>query len=233
MIDSRTVKTPFSGGVEILVKGQMRGSSALAVASACLVLAGTIGVHFLAQFYNSLLPLAIYGTLAVVLYAPILSRIHGVSEIVAGTGFGVMGLGTYVTQSGVIDMVGVALFVPVSILVGMLLFLNEFPDVEPDRTGGRKHLVILLGQQRSAVLYVLAALATYLSIVCFVLARILPVPVLIALLTVPISYRACRLVIREHNDLQKLVPALGLNVILILTTVLLLGVGFIIAVAVG
>ena len=41
----------------------------------------------------------------------------------------------HVTQRGGIDTVGVALFVPISILVGMLLFLNEFPDVEPDKTG--------------------------------------------------------------------------------------------------
>ena len=52
MIDSRTVKTPFSGGVDILVKGEMKGSSALLVAVICLAVAGAIGTYFLMLFFT-------------------------------------------------------------------------------------------------------------------------------------------------------------------------------------
>ena len=232
MIDSRTAKTPFSGGVDILVKGEMKGSSALLVAVICLVIAGVIGTYFLMLFFYPLLPLVVYGTIAIVLYTPILSRIHGVSEIIAGSGFGVMGLGTYVTQTGNVDLVGLVVFVPITILVGLLLFLNEFPDVEADRIGGRKHLVILMGKRRSAILYVIATAATYLSIVYSVVVGIAPISVLIALLSLPLAYKACRIVMRECENTSKLVPALGLNVIMILATILLLGVGFLIAIIV-
>jgi 1,4-dihydroxy-2-naphthoate octaprenyltransferase len=231
MIDSRTTKTPFSGGVDILVKGEMKGSSALLVAVICLVIAGVIGTYFLTLFYT-LLPLVVYGTIAIVLYTPILSRIHGVSEIIAGSGFGVMGLGTYVTQTGNVDLVGLVVFVPITILVALLLFLNEFPDVEADRIGGRKHLVILMGKRRSATLYVIATAATYLSIVHSVVVGIAPISVLVALLSLPLAYKACRIVMRECENTSKLVPALGLNVIMILATILLLGVGFLIAIIV-
>lgn len=229
MIDSRTIKTPFSGGVDILVKGKMKGSSALLVAVACLTMAAAIGTYFLVQFFSTLLPIAVYGALAIVLYTPVLSKIHGISEVVAGFGFGVMGLGTYVTQTGAIDLVGIAVFVPVSILVGLLLFLNEFPDAEADRIGGRRHLVILMGKRRAAILYVVATAATYLSIIYAVLAGVLPLAVIVALLTLPIAFKACRLVLQEYGDIQKLVPALGLNVIMILVTILLIGVGFVFA----
>jgi 1,4-dihydroxy-2-naphthoate octaprenyltransferase len=229
MIDARTEKTPFSGGVEILVKGEMSGSSALLVAITCLVVAGLIGAHFLMLFFRALLPLVVYGTVVIVLYTPILSRIHGLSEIVAGSGFGVMGLGTYVTQTGNVDLVGLTNFIPITILVGLLLFLNEFPDVEADRMGGRKHLVILMGKRRAAVLYVIATAVTYISIVCSVLFGLAPASILVSLLSLPIAYKACRLVMKECEDTSKLVPALGLNVIMILLTILLLGVGFLIA----
>jgi len=229
MIDSRTIKTPFSGGVDILVKGKMKGSSALLVAVACLMIAAGIGTYFLLQFFSTLLPLVIYGALAIVLYTPVLSKIHGISEVVAGSGFGVMGLGTYVTQTGVIDPVGIAVFVPVSILVGLLLFLNEFPDAEVDRIGGRRHLVILLGRRRAAILYVAATAATYLSIIYAILTGVLPPAIIVALLTLPVAFKACRLVLNEYGDIQKLVPALGLNVIMILVTILLIGVGFVFA----
>jgi 1,4-dihydroxy-2-naphthoate octaprenyltransferase len=113
--------------------------------------------------------------------------------------------------------------------VGLLLFLNEFPDAEADRIGGRRHLVILMGKRRAAMLYVVATAATYLSIVYAVLVNVLPVAVMLALATLPIAYKACRLVLKEYDDNQKLVPALGLNVIMILATILLIGVGFLIA----
>jgi len=226
MIDSRTVKTPFSGGVDILVKGKMKGSSALLVAVICLMLAAVIGTYFLLQFFSALLPIAVYGVLAIVFYTPVLSKIHGISEVVAGSGFGVMGLGTYVTQTGVVDQVSLAVFVPVSILVGLLLFLNEFPDAEVDRIGGRRHLVILLGKRRAAALYVIATTATYLSIIYAILAGVLPWTLMVALLTLPIAFKACRLVLQQYDNTQRLVPALGLNVIMILVTILLIGVGF-------
>ena len=229
MIDSRTVKTPFSGGVEILVKGEMRSSSALLVAIICLAGAGAIGIYFLTIFLNVLLPLVVYGAIAIVLYTPVLSKIHGLSEIVAGSGFGFMGLGIYATQTGNVDLVGLTVFVPVTILVGLLLFLNEFPDVEADRLGGRRHFVILLGKRRAAALYVVATVTTYISIVCSVAFGFAPASILLALVSLPIAYKACRIVIRECEHTSKLVPALGLNVIMILLTIMLLGVGFLIA----
>ncbi len=229
MIDSRTVKTPFSGGVEVLVKGKMKGSSALLVAIICLAAAGAIGVYFLTLYFLVLFPLVVYGTVAIVFYTPIISRIHALSEIVAGSGFGVMGLGVYVTQTGHVDLVALTVFIPVTILVDLLLFLNEFPDVEADRLGGRKHLVILLGQRRAAVLYVIGIAATYISIVCSVLFGLAPASILVGLIALPIAYKASRIVMKECENTSKLVPALGLNVVMILLTILLLGVGFLIA----
>jgi len=228
MIDSRTVKTPFSGGVDVLVKGQMKGSSALLVAFICLVIAGGIGVYFFALFFFILLPLVVYGTIAIVLYTPVISRIYALSEIVAGSGFGVMGVGVYVTQTGNLDTYALTVFIPVTILVGLLLFLNEFPDVDADRLGGRRHLVILLGKRRAAVLYVIGTAATYVWIVYSVLLGFAPVSILVALISLPVAYKASRIVMRECEDTSKLVPALGLNVIMILLTILMIGAGFLI-----
>ena len=37
MIDYKTIKTPFSGGVDLIVKGHVKPSVAFAVASVCLL----------------------------------------------------------------------------------------------------------------------------------------------------------------------------------------------------
>lgn len=228
-IDERTTKTPFSGGVDILVKGRMKASLALGVSAGTFLVAAVIGLYFLSRTFYPLLPLVVYGGLVIVLYTPILSKIHGLSELIAGSGFGLMGLGVYVTQAGVIDAPGITVFVPVTILVALLLFLNEFPDAEVDRVAGRRHLVILLGRRRASWLYVAGLAATYCSIILAVGLKAGPPTILLSLFTVPIAYRAGGIVLINYDHIPKLLPALGLNVMTILTTILLIAVGFLTA----
>ncbi len=228
-IDKRTMKTPFSGGVETIVKGGMPASSALAVAVTSFLAASLIGIYFLSRLLLVLFPIVLYGGIVIVLYTPVLARIHGVSEVVAGSGFGLMGLGTYVTQTGIIDGPGWAIFFPITILVALLLFLNEFPDADVDKVAGRRHLVILLGKKNSALVYVGGLVATYVSIVLAVLVRYSPVLVLISLVTIPIGYKASRIALKNYDSSPALIPAQGSNVLVILLTIALVGVGYLAA----
>jgi len=232
-IDAKTTKTPFSGGINVLVQGIAAPKAALATALVCLIGALFVGAYFLARLFYVLLPLILYGLFVIVLYTPVLSRIHGVSEIVAGSGFGFMGLGTYATQAGVIDSTGVAVFVPVTILVAMLLFLNEFPDADVDRAAGRRHVVILLGRKNAAFIYVSCLVATYVSIVLSVVAKAAPFPVLVSLATVPIAYKASKITLKNYDKISELIPALGANVLMILSTISLLAAGFTIGYFIG
>lgn len=225
-IDEKTTKTPFSGGIELLVKGTMKPSNALLTAMGALAAAAVIGVYFLSRFRNALLPIILVGLVLIVLYTPLLSKIHGLSEIAAGSGFGLMGLGTYVTQTGAVKAPGIAVFVPVTILVGLLLFLNEFPDVEADKEAGRRHIVILLGREKARWLYLGGLIATYLSILVAVIVAAAPPAILICLVTAPIAYKASRITLASYDQIPNLIPALGLNVILILSTISLLAIGF-------
>jgi 1,4-dihydroxy-2-naphthoate octaprenyltransferase len=228
-IDRRTEKTPFSGGVEILVKGKMNPSYAFMVALFSLVGAGLVGIYFLTRLFNVLLPILLYGLFVIVLYTPVLARVPALSEIVAGSGFGLMGLGTYVTQRGIIDRPGVAILAPVTILVALLLFLNEFPDADVDKAAGRRHLVILLGRRKAARVYVAGLVATYVSIVLAVVVGYSPFPVLISLATAPIAYKAGRIALKNYDRASALVPAQASNVLVILSTILLVGVGYLVA----
>jgi len=226
-IDHKTLKTPFSGGVDLIVKGYVKPSAAFAVASVCLLGAAIIGTYFLERYLVLVLPMMIFGSIAIVLYSPLFSKVPALSEILAGTGFGMIGLGAYVTQTGVIDATGISILVPVTILVALLLFLNEFPDSEIDKGAGRRHLVILLGKKRSAWVYVAGLIATYVSILISIAVKAAPPTVVIALLTAPIAYKAGRIAVQNFDRTTELVPALGTNVIVILATILLLAVGYV------
>jgi 1,4-dihydroxy-2-naphthoate octaprenyltransferase len=176
--------------------------------------------------FNVLIPLVVYGAVIIVLYTPVIARIPALSEIVAGSGFGLMGLGVYVTQAGVIDATGIAILIPITILVALLLFLNEFPDAEVDKASGRRHTVILAGKRGSAWIYVAGQAATYASIILAVAIGAAPLFVLISLLSLPIAYKAARITLKNYNRTPELVPALGSNVLFILSTIALMAVGF-------
>jgi len=128
----------------------------------------------------------------------------------------------------VVDGAGIAVLVPVSILVAMLLFLNEFPDADVDKMACRRHLVILLGKKRASSVYVASVTATYVSIILAVAVRAAPPTTLISVLTIPIAYRACRTVLKNYDRIHDLISALGANVMVILSTILLIAVGFLV-----
>ena len=98
---------------------------------------------------------------------------------------------------------------------------GEAPDVE----GGRHHLVVHFGKAISAKIYVTVLAVTYLIIGAGPFISQIPITTLLALLTLPIACVASMKVLRYHNDPEKLLPALGMNVLIVIGTDLLLAVG--------
>jgi 1,4-dihydroxy-2-naphthoate octaprenyltransferase len=112
-----------------------------------------------------------------------------------------------------------------------LLLLNEFPDVSADRTAGRKTLPITMGKPKAAKVFAALTILVYLWIIGSVIARITPAWTLIGLLTLPFAVKAIRGSLKP-DDMTSLIPAMGNNVLVVLATQLLLGVGYILAVVI-
>jgi 1,4-dihydroxy-2-naphthoate octaprenyltransferase len=150
-----------------------------------------------------------------------------IGELAAGGALGTcVVLGAYYAMAGTLTEEVIWLSIPPGLLTAVLLLLNEFPDVEPDREGGRRHLVIALGKRWAAIIYTLILLATYAILVIGAATKLFPWTVLIALITVPIAARACVIAIRHNDSFEKMLPALGANVMVVLGTDLLIAVGY-------
>jgi 1,4-dihydroxy-2-naphthoate octaprenyltransferase len=111
-------------------------------------------------------------------------------------------------------------------LTANLLFLNEFPDVVPDKKGGRYHMVIALGTRRAGWLYALLMAITYLCVLAGVVSKLMPALSLIAFLSIPFALRAIRIAFKHHDNPAKLVPALKANVLTVLSTDALLALAY-------
>lgn len=227
-IDLKTRRTPFSGGSGFLPAASLKPEHVFRFGLACFLLAVPIGVYFVLVSGWFLLPLLVVGAICILLYTPLLTKLDW-PEWSPWVGLGALPvLGTYFVQTGEYTLPAVVAAIPSGILVHNLLFLNEFPDTEADKTAGRKTLPITLGKTKASIVYSALTGLVYLWIVVWVAAGLMPVFCLIALATLPFAVRAIRGALR-YQDESKLMPAMANNVLVVLLTQLLLGIGYLLA----
>ena len=229
-IDFNTKPTPFSGGSKILVSGKLDAKKVFIFGLICLAITAAIGIYFITVYKWTIVPVGVIGVLIVFLYTPYLTKLSGITEIVGpGLGFGLMVLGTYVTQTGGYSAGAAVVSVVAGLLIADLLLINEFPDVEADRAAGRKHLPIILGETKAGIIYSVLLIGAYVAIIAGAAAGVLPWLALLGLLTLPLGFKAMLGAVKYNNDMSKLVPALGMDVITVLVTPLLMSIGIVIA----
>jgi 1,4-dihydroxy-2-naphthoate octaprenyltransferase len=228
-IDLETERTPFSGGSGTLPSGGMGSRTALVYGLVCSGIGLVIGLWFLWKVGWVLLPIILAGALAVLAYTDLLAR-FGVGEIAAGFGLGAGPvIGAALVQGGGWSNAAAAASIPAFFMTFNLLLLNEFPDEEADRRGGRRNLVVLFGRKTAAWIYVLAGLATPAALIVAVVLGVLPAWCLAA---VPPSLLLVKPVQWAASDPSKPVPipALGANVVWNLATNTLVAITLIVAI---
>lgn len=216
-IDLETERTPFSGGSGTLPAGGMSLRSALIFGLVCAGVGLGIGVFFVSKVGWVLLPLMVAGALSVLAYTDVLAVI-GIGEIAAGFGLGAGPvIGTAIVQDGGWSAAAAAASIPAFFMTFNLLLLNEFPDENADRMGGRRNLVILFGRRAAAWIYVLAGLATPSAIVLAVCLRVVPPLCLAAALPSLLLVKPLQWALGDPSNPVP-IPALGANVVWNLAT---------------
>ncbi len=234
-IDLETIRTPFSGGSGILPAARLKPTQVFWFGLGSLLLAIPIGIYFVIVSGWALLPLLLAAAVFILLYTPFILKTRW-PEWAAGLGLGTLPiLGFYFIQTGDYTLPAVIASIPSGILVHNLLLLNEFPDTEADRKAGRKTLPITMGKEKASIVYSVLTLVVYLWIIGWVVAELtgvvekgMPPFTLIALLTLPFAIKAIQGA-RKHQEMARLVPAMANNVLVVLLTQLLLGIGYILA----
>ena len=225
-LDTKTVRTPFSGGSGAIQSGLLTEKQALWVGIVTLIIIIPIGVFFTIVTGWLILPLLAIAIICIILYTPLILKM-GYPEWSAGLGLGVLPvLGAYFVQTGTYTIGAVLASIPSGILVHNLLLLNEFPDAEYDVTVKRRTLPIFIGKKWAAIFFSVLTIIVYLWIIGTVISRDMPTFTLLGLLTFPLAFKAIDGAFK-YDDRSKLIPAMANNVLVILITQLLIGIGFI------
>jgi 1,4-dihydroxy-2-naphthoate octaprenyltransferase len=229
-LDFRTNRTPFSGGSGTLIQDTSKAPIVLWTVIVTALVAVLIGVYFSIVVGWLILAIGAIGLVVIFTYTQLINKQPLLCLIAPGFGFGtLMVIGSYYVLTGTITCTAVLTsFVPF-FLVSNLLLLNQFPDVEADKTVARKHYPIMIGKKSSAVIYIAFLAATYVTIVLGVVVKLTPAWTLISLLTLVSAIPTARAVLKNAEDTPALIPSMIQNVLLNLVTPVLMGIGFLIA----
>jgi len=225
-IDLETTRTPFSGGSGVLPGGLLKPKGVYIYGVSCLMAALVIGIYLTFISGWQLLPLILLGGPVIYFYTSHLTKWLA-GEFWAGLGLGTLPvLGTYFVQTGHYSAEAIVASLAPGFLTANLLLLNEFPDAEADKKGGRYNLVIALGPKTAGRLYAGLMALTYLSIIGGVASKLMPPASLIGLASIPFAFKAISVTFKHYDNIQELIPALKANVITILGTNALVAAGY-------
>ena len=217
--DQLTRATPFSGGSKVIQEGLLSPRQVRNASITSLVLCAGIGLYLNAVTGGLvILAIGIIGVIIAWFYtAPPLrfgSR-SGLGEVVCVLGCGpVIAFGAYFVQARTLSFPALIASLPIGLLMGLVLFINEFQDVEADGAVGKHTLVVVMGTRAASRLLSITLLVTYVLIGALVFTGVLAPASLFALLTVPAALFAAIRAHRFHADRPRLLPA---NAAIILT----------------
>lgn len=148
---------PYTGGSRFIQTGIMSAASMAQLGIGLLAVAAILGfVLFVAQGPMILL-FGLTGLALAVLYSfgPLRLNAIGLGETAVAAAFGILPVtGSAWLQSGVINADVLLFSLPISAWVAAIILINEVPDIDADRTTGKRTLPVRLGLVGTANLYI-------------------------------------------------------------------------------
>ena len=226
--------TQFSGGSRVILYGLMTMGQMQLLSLGFYAVGLGIGLYLaITRAFWPILTIGILGAAISYFYtAPPVRLVHrGLGEIGVFLGFGpIMALGAYYVQARSFSWEAVYASLPVGILVALILYVNEVPDRPGDAAAGKRTLPVRLTREQAIQGYAAAVAVAFALILAGVLTGFLPAATIIALAPIPLAAGVYRGLRRHYESPYELMPWMGKNIQLHLSTGMLLILGYLIAI---
>ncbi len=224
-LDLVTEKTAFSGGSGTLPRFPEQAPNVLTMAIVSLLVCIAAGFYlsFISTF-KLLLP-GTLGVMLIVFYTTHITRIPWLCLIAPGLAFGpimTMGVALIFIKEFSLQLTLISL-VPF-FLVNNLLLLNQLPDIEADKTVGRKHFPIVIGRAASLNIFAAFNVASFVVVVLIYLLGYFHWSILLALIPLILAFYYSAQLVQKPLDNELLNRVMPLNVVVNLTTPSIIGV---------
>ncbi|HWC64975.1 MAG TPA: prenyltransferase [Thermoanaerobaculia bacterium] len=149
-------RTPFSGGKRVLVDGLLSRGETKAIAATAYLLGAAAGIAIALFREPAVLVVGAAGiALAFFYHAPPLRLSYrGWGEAAVATVYGpLIVLGTEIVQRGRASAAAFLAAIPLGLMIGAFLWINEIPDRRADALAGKMTLVVRAGPRRARVVF--------------------------------------------------------------------------------
>lgn len=203
-------KNPYTGGSGTLTSGLIMPKAMFRMFALFYLITAIIGIYLTLERGLPILALGLFGMFCSIFYTapPVSFSHHGFGELGLLINFGTtIGLGSYFVQAQHFTLEAFLATLPCGIMLFSMIVINEIPDLEEDKKAGKLTLVARYGRRAGIKLYVLSWAITYLIILGGVAFRVLPLITLIGLLSLPLTYRSIKVLVKHYNNPSKMAPA--------------------------
>jgi 1,4-dihydroxy-2-naphthoate octaprenyltransferase len=224
--------TPFSGGSRMIQNKIISPRGIITGAFVCwaFALAGGIYLTIVTPGYWVLI-LAGAGFVGGFFYTATRYAFsyNRIGELMILINFGILPvMGAYFVQTGTFSWLSFWASFPIGFLITAILYINQYPDYEADKSVGKNHLVATLGKERAKIGYYFLIFGNYAIIVLAVIfARLTPFA-LAALLTLPIALKTVKIFSQNFDKFKELIPAQAGTIQVHMLTGLLMSAGVIV-----
>ena len=202
-------RSPFSGGKRVLVEGLLTRRQTAMVGWIGYALGIGSGVILAAYRHPDVLWLGLAGVGLAYFYhaAPVRLSYRGFGETAVALTYGpLIACGTYLVQRREWGEQVWWVSLPLGILIGAFLWINEFPDYRADRGGGKRTLVVRLGPHDASRVYVVLVAVAY-ALLLFLPAVGVPRSVWLGAAGLPFSAWAARRLGQAPESTRRIIPA--------------------------
>ncbi len=213
--------TPFSGGSRVIQDEEITPKTMLIVGLGTFILAAIIGFYLnFVTSGNVILYIGITGFFIGYFYTakPLKLGYTALGELITIIACGpLIVYGSYYVIAQVHAIQPIFASIPIGILVGLILYINEFPDHEADKKIGKRTIVVVLGKAKAIKLFYIFMIFNYLWIIIGIVLNLLPLYTIVVLLTLPICVKAINVARINYDKIKELLPAnastIGLHLI--------------------
>ena len=206
-IDTKTKRTPMSGGTGVLPEGLLKPKSVYNAGILFLVVGGLIGGYFVVLHGVVIGVILAFAIMSIYFYSTKIVN-WGLAEVFVAVKGTLIVMGTYYIQNSELTDVVVLSGIVVGALSSLVLFVASFPDHDADKEQGRRTLVILFGRQKATSIFYIFLIVSYGIIIGCAAMSIIPVFCLISLAAIPVAINSIRKLKSSISDEDKIIPAM-------------------------
>ena len=207
-IDTKTKRTPMSGGTGVLPEGLLKPKSVYNAGILFLVIGGLIGGYFVILHGVVIGVILAFAIMSIYFYSTKIVN-WGLAEVFVAVKGTLIVMGTYYIQNSDLTDISIMSGIVVGSLSSLVLFVTSFPDHDADKEKGRRTLVILLGRKNATSIYYIFPIVSYGVIIGCVIMSMIPVFCLISLVAIPVAINSIKKLKSSISSEEKIIPAMS------------------------